>query len=157
MAGDASFHYGHDVTSWDSDPENGLDGADYEWLIDVCPALEREGQLGSVDAAIALGGDGQLSFVDGDPALYSRGCQCFGNVDGVDPVWYNGGQRFDNDGDAELSSNGHHICDYVDPVSSSGGQQVYDEIGSIPDDRNRLHQCKVHSTMLSGVDVWAGP
>ena len=26
MAGDASFHYSHDVTSWDSDPENGLDG-----------------------------------------------------------------------------------------------------------------------------------
>ena len=131
LAGDASLRCSHDVNSWDSDPENSLDGDDYEWLVE--------------------------DDSDGTPALKSMSDHFFENVDGVDPVWYNGGQRFDNDGDAELGSNGHHICDYVDPVSSSGGQQVYDEIGSIPDDRNRLHQCKVHSTMPSGVDVWAGP
>ena len=131
LAGDASLRCSHDVNSWDSDPKDSLDGDDYEWLVE--------------------------DDSDGTPALKSMSDHFFENVDGVDPVWYNGGQRVNNDGDAELSSNGHHICDYVDPVSSSGGQQVYDEIGSIPDDRNRLHQCKVHSTMPSGVDVWAGP
>ena len=101
LAGDASLRCSHDVNSWDSDPENSLDGDDYEWLVE---------------------GDS-----DGTPALESMSDHFFENVG------------------------------YVDPVSSSGGQQVYDEIGSIPDDRNRLHQCKVHSTMPSGVDVWAGP
>ena len=46
LAGDASLRCSHDVNSWDSDPENSLDGDDYEWLVegdsDGTPALEHE-------------------------------------------------------------------------------------------------------------------